>query len=184
MLVVKATTVGVDTPIQRMQTYLYNALLTKWALTSSTFNMYGRAYRNASLDGYTPEVYVGKKEYSEVYYDDNVYASAFFGVGSEIVNSRTAVTADVFIIFMVNLSKIKPGTNRNDEEAHIDVQTLVTKLFNGFTFTGITTGIDNVFKDYSWWRKNKGIKFTDTHPQHCFRLNFKLIYNPFLNCKY
>lgn len=182
MLVVKDTTVGVDRPIQYMQTYLYERLTTKWNTTDSDFNMYGRAYRNATQDGYVPEIYVGKDEYNEVFYDDTLAASAFFGVGEMIQNTNKAVTADVFCIFMVNLDMIKPGDTRNDEEAHIDVQSLVTKLFYGFTFTGLVTGVDNVFKEYAGWKKTKGIKFTDTHPQHCFRLNFKLIYNPFIIC--
>lgn len=182
MLVTKTSPVGIDISIQKMQSYLYDALLTKWNLSDSSLNGYGRAYRNATQDGYTPEVYVGNNEYNEVYYDDRLSGSYFFGIGEEIKNTTKAVTADVFIIFMVNLDKVKPGSNRNDEEVHIDVQTLVTRLFYGFTFTGLVTGIDNVFKDYSGWKRSKGIKFTDTHPQHCFRLNFKLIYNPFKNC--
>jgi hypothetical protein len=180
--ILKPSPVGIDRPIQQMQAYLYNALVAKWGLDDTKLTCYGRAYRNATQDGYTPEVYVGNNEYKEVYYDDRLSASSFFGVGEEIKNTAKSVTADVFIIFMVNLNNIKPGVNRNDEECHIDVQTLVTRLFYGFTFTGITTGIDHVFREYSGLRRSKGIKFTDTHPQHCFRLNFKLIYNPFLNC--
>ncbi len=180
--ILKPSPVGIDIPIQHMQTYLYDKLSVRWGLTTDTLNCYGRAYRNATQDGYTPEVYIGNNEYKEVYYDDTISASSFFGIGEEIKNNNKATTADVFLIFMVDLNKVKPGATRNDEECHIDVQTLVTTLFYGFTFTGLVTGIDHVFKDYSGWRRDKGIKFTDTHPQHCFRLNFKLIYNPFKNC--
>lgn len=180
--VVKPNSVGIDKPIADLQTYLYGKLITKWGLSDSTLNMYGRAYNNATSDGYQPEVYVGNNEYNEVFYDDRFFATSFFGRGEEVKVSPTTVIADVFLIFMLNLAQVKPGINRNDEECHVDVQQLITPLWGGFTCTGIITGIEKVFAEYSGWRRSKAIKFTDTHPQHCFRLNFKLLYNPYKNC--
>lgn len=180
--ILKQTPVGIDIPIQQMQTYLYSSLLTIWGLNDATYNAYGRAYNNATQDGYSPEVYNGNNEYNEVFYDDRFAATSFFGLGNEVRVNNRAVTADVFIIFMLNLNLVKPGLNRNDEECHIDVQKLATRIFYGFTCTGLIVGINQVFKEYSGWKKDKGIRFTDTHPQHCFRLNFKLQYNPFRNC--
>ena len=180
--VLKLNPVGIDKPITDLQAYLYGQLKAKWNLSDSNFTMYGRAYNNATQDGYAPEVYVGNNEYNEVFYDDRVFASSFFGKGEETKINATTVIADVFLIFMLNLTYIKPGINRNDEECHVDVQQLITPIWGTFTCTGIITGIDKVFAEYSGWRKNKAIKFTDTHPQHIFRLNFKLLYNPYKNC--
>lgn len=180
--VVKLNPVGIDKPITQLQTYLYGKLITLWGLSDLTLNMYGRAYNNATADGYAPEIYVGNKEYNEVFYDDKFFATSFFGKGDEIKVNATTVIADVFLIFMLDLSRVKPGTNRNDEECHVDVQRLVTPLWGEFNCTGIVTGIDKVFAEYSGWRKSEAIKFTDTHPQHCFRLNFKLLYDPYINC--
>lgn len=181
--IIKPSVVGIDIKIQQLQTFIYTKLLTLWGLTDLTYNAYGRAYRNQMEQGYVPQVYVAKNEYKEVYWNSTVSASSFFGVGEDISTTNKAVTADVFLIFIVNLNLIKPGVTRNDEEAHIDVQKLVTRFINGFTFIGLKTGIDQVFKDYPGWLKNNQAMPMDMHPLHCFRLNFKLLYNPFLNCQ-
>lgn len=180
--VLKPNPAGIDKPIADLQTYLYGKLLTLWNMSDATYGAYGRAYNNATQDGYSPEIYIGNNEYDEVFYDDRFAANSFFGTGSEVKISATTVIADVFLIFTLDLSKIKPGVNRNDEECHVDIQRLITPLWDTFTCTGIVTGIDKVFAEYAGWRKSKAIKFTDTHPQHCFRLNFKLLYNPYKNC--
>lgn len=184
MLITKPTVTGIDIYIQRMQTFLYPKVKTLWGLTDTTYTSYGRAYRNQTKDGYSPEVYTGGNEYKDVYFDDTVFASSFFGVGETTeIKNKTGVTADVFLIFMVDLNKIKPGTTRNDEECHIDIEKMLIALLFGFTCTGIVTGIDQVFKEYTGWRKQKGLMYRDMQPLHCFRLNFKLLYNPFLTCQ-
>lgn len=178
--VVKPTVTGIDIPIQKYQTVLYNALLTPWAITDQTFNMYGRAYRNQDKENnaYTPEVYIGNDEYSDAYFDDTLSGSAFWGIGDMTkVSLAGDITANVFVIFMVNLDKIKNGATRNDEEARVDVERIAMQRDYGFFLTGITIGIDQVFKEYSGYKAVKGIKFRDMQPWHCFRLNFQVTYN-------
>lgn len=177
MNVTKTTVTGVDIPIQKYQTVLYNALKTTWPITDSTFNMYGRAYRNQTPDGYTPEIYKGNDEYADSYFDDTLSGSAFWGVNEITKVTNGDVQANLFVIFMVNLDLIKPGTTRNDEEARIDTERIAMKRDYGFFLTGIITGIDQVFKDYSGYKTVKGIKFRDMQPWHCFRLNFQVTYN-------
>lgn len=176
MNVIKTGPIGIDIPIQKMQSYLYDKLTAKW---NTDYMSYGRAYRNQTDTGYTPEVYVGNNEYQDVYFDDTVAALSFFGVGEQVSVNKSNIVADVFMVFMVDLSKIKPGANRNDEEARIDVERLIMGKPFGFNPSGFVTGIDSCFKEYSGWKKETGIKFRDTHPLHCFRLNFKLNYNVF-----
>lgn len=182
MNIIKDSPKGIDTWVQKLQVHLYAKLCDKWQVDNNTYNSYGRAYNNATRDGYAPEAYIGKNEYSELFYDDRVSATSFFIVGDTTSTTGKSNRADVSMIFMVDLAKIKPGVYRNDEEAHIDVITQVIGPVYGFMYTGITVGINQVFKEYAGWKKTIGIKFTDTHPKHCFRLNFKLQYNPFLNC--
>lgn len=178
MNVTKASVTGIDIPIQKLQIVLYNKIKTLWGVTDQTFNMYGRAYRNQTNDsGYTPEIYKGNNEYSDAYFDDTLAGSAFFGLGENEKIDKGDTTADVFIIFMVNLPKIKPGTTRNDEEARVDMERICLQRDYGFFLNGIVIGIDNVFKEYSGYKKTKGITFRDMHPWHCFRLNFKVTYN-------
>lgn len=177
MNVVKTSVIGVDKPIQAFQTVLYNRLKPIWAYTDASFDMFGRVYRNQTKDGYTPEAYVGNGEYNDTFFDDTKSGTAFFGLGelTKVTNGDTQ--ADVFLIFMVDLSKVKPGNPRNDEEARVDVEQIVMERLNGFFLSGIVLGIDNVFKEYSGYKVKDGIKFRDTQPWHCFRLNFKVTYN-------
>lgn len=176
--ITKPSVTGIDIPIQNLQTYIYNGLQPIWG----EYTQYGRAYRNQTKDGYTPEVYVGGNEYKEVYFDDTISALSFFGLGDNQSINNGNLSADVYLIFMVDLSKIKDGNTRNDEEARVDVEILTKSLVYGFVQSGYITGIDSVFKEYSGWRKDSGIKFRDTQPFHCFRINFKLNYNIYTLC--
>lgn len=183
MNIIKQDVAGIDIQIQKMQTTIYGKLLPVWNVNDSTFTMYGRAYRNQSNDGYIPEVYTGNNEYKDSYFDDTLSGSAFWGVGDiERVDKSASTTADVFLIFMVNLAKIKPGKDRNDEQARVDVEQICMSRDYGFYLNAVVTGIDQVFKEYGGYKKTKGIEFRDMHPWHCFRLNFKLTYNIY-DCK-
>lgn len=181
MNITKPTVIGIDIPIQKFQTVLYNKIKTIWPVDDSSFNMYGRAYRNqAQAKGYQPEVYVGNNEYNDSYFDDTLKGSAFWGLTSpEKVTAEGDTTAQVFVIFMVKLDQIKPGITRNDEEARNDIQKIALNRFSGLYMTGVVTGIDQVFKEYNL----DNIKFRDMHPWHCFRLNFNLVYNIY-DCAY
>jgi hypothetical protein len=177
MNVTKQSVTGIDIPIQKFQTVLYNALKAKWPVDDTSFTMYGRAYRNQTSDGYVPEVYKSKDEYNDSYFDDTLKASAFFGLGEVTKVNNGDVVANVFLIFMVNLDKVKPATTRNDEEVRIDVEQVILAPLNGFNLTGVITGIDQVFKEYSGYKAVIGVKFRDMQPWHCFRLNFQVQYN-------
>lgn len=179
-VLIKPSVTGIDIPIQACQQVLYPLIKKAWGITSDTdFNFYGRAYRNQSDGGYTPEVYNGAGEYKEVYFDDTLKASAFFGVQENQVY-KPGMMAKVFIIFMVNVAEISGTTaTKNDEE----IRNAVVKLFGaprmGFDMTGLKTGIDNVFSEYSGWRKGKGIEYRDEFPLHCFRIDFDVLYDIF-----
>jgi hypothetical protein len=168
---------GIDKQIQAIQTLLYDQLKTAWNLSDNKLAMYGRAFRNQTSDGYVPEVYTGKGEYKEVFFDDSFSASVFFGVRENITYNKGTATAEAFIIFMVNLDKIKRPNYRDDESARIDVEKIMSQIRFGFLMQGFTTGIDSVFSEYQGWRKSKGLKYKDQSNSHCFKLNFKLIYN-------
>lgn len=183
MNITKPTVIGIDIPIQKFQTVLYNKILSLWPVDDTSFNMYGRAYRNeaeSGAKGYEPQIYVGNNEYQDTYPDDTLKGSAFFGLTSpEKVTADGDTTAQVFIIFMVKLDQIKPGPTRNDEEVRNDIQQICLNRISGFFMTEVVTGIDQVFKGYNI----ANIKFRDMYPWHCFRLNFNLTYNIY-DCVY
>lgn len=174
----KGTTVGIDSHIKRMQTNIYSKLKTIWGINNEKdFNLFGRAYRNQTEDGYTPEQYLGNGEYKDLYWDDALKAMAFFGVKEESSVNAGTITSDCHLIFMVNIKKLKSGNERQDEEIRNDVEKLCIAYQNEFTLIGVSTGVDTVFSEYSGWKRSTGMKYKDTYPFHCFRLNFKCIYS-------
>lgn len=175
----KPSTKGLDTPVQAYQVYLYGALKTLWSVSDNDLDLYGRAYRLQETDGYAPNVYVGTKEYKEVYFDDTKSATGFFLVDETVKYTSGTASVGVSLILSVNMQKLHPGLDMGADEAiHNEVQKLCHgHLRNGFEMTGFVSGIDNVFKEFSGWRKKDGIKNRDMYPLHCFRINFNLLYN-------
>lgn len=175
---VKESPTGIDIHIQKLQRFLYSELKKAWGISDDTsYDAYGRAYRNQVADGFIPEVYIGNKEYKELYFDDRRKAISFFGVGESIKYTKGTATAPTYLIFLVNLAQLKGGITRADEEVHIDVEKLLQPGRSGFEMLSFETGIDNVFKEYSGWRKDQGIKYRDFQPFHCFRINMSVTYN-------
>lgn len=182
MMYIRQDTPGIDKQIDGLQKLLYPQILELWGLTAEIdsptgYNSYARAYRNQTKDGYVPEVFTGGKDYKEVYVNDRIKALSFFTLGEIIPFTTGQFQANVSLIFFVNLTKIVTGDDRQDEKVRQQIVKLVqgSKAF-GFQFTGVEIGIDNVFREYSGFRKNEGIKYRDMHPFHCFRLNFKVPY--------
>ena len=104
-------------------------------------------------------------------------ALSFFSVGETVTYQGNELQAQVSLIFFVNLAKINPSTERADELTRQQIIQMVqgSKAF-GFSFTGVETGLDSVMRDYDGIRKSQGVKYRDTHPFHCFKLNFELRY--------
>ena len=170
--------VGVDKPIQSFQELLYTSLKAKWNITNDTdWDCYGRAYRNQTSDGYSPEVYVGNNEYKDVFFDDTLKVLSFFSLGESIKFQSSSATANVSLIIRVNPSKIKPSIiHRPDEEIRNDVQRFCRSPRFTFEMQSFEIGLDAVFKEYSGWRKTFGVKYQD-QKMHCFRINFNVVYN-------
>lgn len=184
MLFTKENNTGIDVNIDGFQRMLYPKLVDSWGVNfadAKGYNSYPRAYRNEGADGYYPEVFVSGTEYKEVFLDDKLVAISFFGIGEDQPYRGENFQATVHLCFFVNLKKIFGVGEREDEKVRQQVIKLVqgSKAF-GFQFTGLETGIDNVFKEYPGVRKTSGIKFRDMHPFHCFRLNFSVNYKS--NC--
>lgn len=185
---IKPNPTGTDKSIQSMQIFLYPALLAKWLLEDlpkKGYNMHGRAYKNQTEDGLNPEVYIGKKEYKEVFFDDGLKALSFFIEGDSAKYINGSTTIPVSLIYMVKVDKLKPEiSQRADEEIRLDVQNLCASDRYGFKLVGFDTGIDICFKEFSGFRKTYGIKYKDIQPLHCFRINFILLYDAInnINC--
>ena len=179
MLLTKTNPVGIDIPMQKLQSYMHDRLISKWAVADNTaYRCYGRAYRNQTADGYIAENYEGAKNYKEVYWDSSLTSISFFGITPKTNFDAGNESPDVHLVFFVNLEKIKPLiTHRADEEIHKDVINVINEKSYGFMLQSIDTGIENILREYPGSRRDDRLKFVDMHPTHCFRLNFKLNYN-------
>lgn len=183
MIALKTNPVGIDAKIQVLQKKLYEVLVNKWNISNTKYNCYPRCYRNQTeSNNWAAEVFDGK-DYTEVYFNDTVSAVSFFGQSNETqITDGTKMLANIHLIFFVNLAEIKPGNERNDEEARIDVQSILDSYgaSTGFAITKQTTGIDKILNEYPGTRNSEGLKFRDLHPLHCFRFDCQLIYQPTL----
>jgi hypothetical protein len=177
MLIQIASPAGLDIDLQSAQEQLHDALSTVWP--GVNYRCYGRCYRNRTTEnGYIAENYEGNSEYKEVYFDDTVDALSFFGVSQRPVD-QVYNQVMIHLVFFVNLKKIKPTLlHRADEEVHQDVYNALGFRTYGLEYKGTEYWIENVLKEYPGSRRDDRLKEVDMHPNHCFRLNYSLDYDP------
>lgn len=184
MIYTKYRPVGIDVWIQDMQQDLYDYLQDVWQLTADEYNCYGRVYRNRKDSGYVPEVFTNNNDYKELLLDDSVTVHSFFGIGSNItIDNYKSQTADVHLVFFINLAKIKPQMARADVEARRDVLEMLKYEMHQFIMKSEVTGVERVLQEYPGLSKTDMVKF-DTHPWHCFRYNMQCTYDPFLRSRF
>jgi hypothetical protein len=181
MIIIKNNPVGIDERIDVLQKGIFSSLIKTWNLSESKYNCYPRCYRNQTKDGYTAEMFTGGNDYEELYINDQVSVTSFFGVGQNSTIQADQVQSDIHLIFSLNLNEVKPGTQRNDEEVRQDVLRVLDTFgaAHGFIITSQTTGIDKILAEYPGSRKSIGLKYTDMHPNLWFRFDMITFYQ---NC--
>lgn len=163
--------VGIDKPIQEIQTNLYDSLSEIWGSVTA----YGRVYKNVSEDGNLPEWFDStKQDYIDTFYDDNDVASICFLVSDDSeTDDELVFVNNVKCVFALDLSRAYDTTERNDQEAKRDaLQALRNADFNMFKITEVQTGVENVFNDYFIDK----ISYLNMQPYLCFSINFDLNY--------
>ncbi|HEY4112191.1 hypothetical protein [Puia sp.] len=181
MLYTKTAPVGIDIPIQQAQKKLFNNLSKVWP-QGITYDAHGRCYRNKKGNGMIAEVFVGNDEYKEVYLNDTLAAISFFGIADKIAIQAEAIV-NVHLVVFANLDKLKPGiSHRADEEVRQDVARAMGNAAYGLNYESLEMGIDNILREYPGSRREDGLKAADMSPWHCFRLNYRMIYNPLSTC--
>lgn len=160
--------IGLDAEISRIQNDLYNVL--PW----SNVDMYGRAYRNKTVDDEKLEWYIGSGEYKDVYFNDAVNGTIFFlDEENHTTSDEMVFQTDVQIIAMLDLESLFENSTRKDAEAQRDLVEALRKVsFERYEITGISKGVDAVFSGES----RKQLRYMDIHPKHCFSVNVKLTY--------
>lgn len=179
MLYLKDKPVGIDSELQSLQTALYVNLLSAWGLEEADYACYGRAYRTQRDNLFIPEAYKGNGEYKDVLLDDSVSVLSFFSVGNQgsIDNTTGYASADVGVIFWVNVAKAKPTVlHHADEEVRRDVQYIISRESVMYMLTEQITSVDSVFSEYDVATRRDGVLSKDMHPWHCFRFNMTINY--------
>jgi len=181
-----STAKGLDSAIQSVQTDLFDYFSTEW---SGDMGAYGRVHKNPANVGdkvpdyyrtskiVTPEWYnAEKKDYEEVYFDDNFSSVICFLVGDrDTTKDGILYIAKVKCVFMLDLSQAFPSeTERQDARAQNDVLNYMLDNNNGrYLINGVERGIDTIFYEY----KTRSFRFGDMQPFHCFSVNIDLPYN-------
>lgn len=183
MIYLKENPIGIDLPLQRLQTALYNGLVQRWGILEADYNCFGRVYRNQESDrGYFPEAFIEGRDYEDPLTNDRIAATSFFGESSRTNIVGYQAETDVHLIFCIDLSKVKPNiTHRPDEECHMDILSILNKNSVFATVESTELWNDFIFREYNAWRSQDGMKFSDMHPYHCFRVNMKMTYKNY-NC--
>lgn len=166
----KETTLGIDDPIQRLQTYLYDSLVERWGFTD--FNGYGRVYKNKRNDLVVPEYYASNREYKEVLLDDRINGIMFFSPSDTIDIFGSLMTQECDIIFSFNLKDIGVSNEREDEKIRQFILFTLNNYKGKKEIRQTVTGLNNVYIDYN------GVAdyFYDMQDFHHFKIKVLLRY--------
>lgn len=160
----KENPVGIDVEIQRIQEKLLEKL-SDWNLEG-----FDRVY---VLDK-KPIWYYKKNDYRHVLkFDKKTYGLFFFVEGDSTDVKRNISKSDVDLIFLLDISKIKPNSkHRADEEVKIDIQKILAKYLTR-EILKITKGI-NALSPFE-------TRLEDLQPYHFIKFSFQIKYKNLKN---
>lgn len=183
--------VGLDGLIQSVQEDLYSGITKLWL---GDIDGYGRVEKNPLNSGKElPEYYEkskivlpewynsAKKDYEDVYYNDNKSAVfCFLTSDNDTTQDERVFTCKGKIVFMVDLTKILPTmTDRVVSKPQNDVLNFLRlNAYERFQVTGIERRLDTIFREYN----TSKIGFDDMHPLHCFAVLVDLFYDTNESC--
>lgn len=189
---------GLDYYTEAMIARLYTYLITRWGVTSDTYNCFGRVSRNKTEDGYIPEYHVlSSNNYMSgrasnkggLFFDDTLAALSYIGeVDPMRKNSERDDVTRLELLFFVDLSRITPagltteqqGGQRLDEVAINDVKNFVQNNGCGLVVVDTIRDVDKVIERYSGAAKKSTLS-ENMHPRFCFKLILEIAYNPQIN---
>jgi len=168
------TPVGIDIPIQKLQNKLTAKL---W--TGLNYLSYGQS---EIIEG-VPKVYVPgttnkNGEYIDMFLQDTIDAHSFFYVQPTETEEDGVHTAEVDLIFFVNLSKASDLLTRAKEEIIKEARGYLRGDPYGFKITGTTKGVTSL-SDFSFERKvgKESGGFADNmQPYFVFKFTMELKY--------
>jgi hypothetical protein len=167
-LVQKIEPKGIDKTIDMLQSYIYSNI--SWS--NFNYESYPRAYRNFKNTNLIDEVFVGGKDYKEVFFDDRKDCTSYFIADSNVNNNGNGVyRQQVTLIVQINLKKCYPDIqHRADEEARMELLNVLKKRLKTNEILRITTGMRNVYGEAFRMVDDK----TDMQPFHVFSVTLDL----------
>jgi hypothetical protein len=167
---------GVDTEIQKIQTYLYNKINGRFSFTD--FDSYGRVYKNKKSGLVIPEYYVSNRDYKEVLLDDRRSGIMFFSTDDSADVNGSLITQDCDLLFSINLASLGVSDDRDDEKIRQIVVSFLRTYNQREDFVKqITTKLEKVYNEFN------GVSnyFYDMQDYHHFKIKLGLRYNN-INC--
>ena len=161
---------GIDIPIDELLGY-FNTYL--WVGKVNSF--YGRIQRNNINGKVYPQVLItGTNSYKEVLKDSSKDAQCFFDVQPEPANAKDILTSDVWLCFMVNLSKLYPLLTRSEAQDQVQRDIINLIMSSPFEITGMT-GAEG-FTGYDWGEDTKVQVKADMSPNYLLKYILQVTY--------
>ena len=172
MVELRENPAGIDKVIERIQKKIHEPLLNKW----SGLTVFGRVYKKTKKDGsISLETCNSKGEYKKVLFSEG--NKIFFVQGKNPKVNHGIASNDLWIVCSLRL---EGNYDRNDEQAHIDLATEVSKVLNieEWEFEYEISSLKRVVEDsYDYGN----FKFGDIHPYHIFMMKVKVDYAVTIN---
>ena len=170
MIFAKTNLYGLDAKIYELQEFIENEL--PWLNTNPDVHIYGKIYPNPNKDNaMIPEAFCNKKEYKQIFVDDNITATiGFYQVGNRAIDGFINNT-DLEVICTVDLGRLFSGDSRDDERALMEfVRVLRRAPVN--EVIEVKEGIPAVFSDFF----NENIKFNNMQDWYVFSVRVNVEY--------
>ncbi len=161
----KANPVGIDKVIDRIQKLVHDPLLASWG----SIDVYGRVYRIKENGKTQFKLFSGNGEYQSLMFSEGNKIFFVSGDNSNAVSGRE--NNDLYMVCNVKLDGV---LERNDEEYHNEVVSLISSKFLK-EYKGCRYGINELKK----LLENDiygNFKFGDIHPYHVFIVKFNVNY--------
>lgn len=188
MIIAKTNTYGLDKEIKKLQTFINGRLSSEqeWGDSSigweGTVNIYGLLQKTERENGTILEAWTGtdtnKKEYTQVFINDNITASiGFVEVGTRSIIGVKSTTIDCIVSMLLN--KAYPNeAERQDEYAIMKFERVLNEYNGNIELTELRKGINDVFSGYY----TGNIKHRDMHPWLVFSLRMNIEYYDSTKC--
>lgn len=163
----KANPAGIDKVIDRIQKLIYDPLLASWG----SLDVYGRAYKYQKNDEITLRRYIGNNEYSPILFTEG--NKIFFVQGDNPDINLGEMTNDLWMVCIVKVDSLD---EREDEEIHEEVITILSKVYLK-NLIGMEYGMDNLKRAVEDSVTHGNFKYSDIHPNHVFMIKMNVNYS-------